>query len=455
MTFLSHVPVTAALERNCVRDAMHTPIQSCAHDTPWAEVAAAMAKRHIHAVVVDRADDADDGWGVVSALDLVEAAASGAALTAGEAEATEAVTVHADEPLRRGAQLMAEHEVTHLVVVDDRGDRPVGVLSTFDVARVYAEHQPSRLPHSLRGPVVVGVDGSPHGEDAVALGRCLGDALCERLVLVHVVEPTPLGRGAVELGASAHERGRSILREAGADLVKPETDRKLIEGVTASRGLHDLAGDSDAGLIVLGSSVHGPLGRILIGSVAEDLLTWSPCTVAVAPAGYATSAERHALRLIGVGYDDTPESRLALDFAITIAQTTGAALRLWRVVAPTGAEGAHPDRSADFTNYIHGIARRELGHGGARVPEELRVTTKVMEGSAADQIAQDAIREHVDLVVVGSRGRPGRERPDRQHGAQADAHCALPRRRSAASPVREWRSGRCGELRTPPAVPAG
>jgi nucleotide-binding universal stress UspA family protein len=359
MTFLSHVPVTPALERNCVRDAMHTPIHSCAPDTPLPEVAAAMAERHIHAVVVDPADDVAAGWGVVSALDLVHAAASGSVLTAGEAAVTEAVTVHADDSLRRGAQLMAEHEVTHLVVVDGRGDRPIGVLSTFDVARIYAEDQVRRQPHSLRGPVLVGVDGSPHDEDAVALARCLGDALSQSLELVQVVEP---------------------------------------------RGLQDLARDCEAGLIVLGSSVRGPAGRVLIGSVAEDLLTRAPCTVAVAPAGYAASAERHVPRLIGVGYDDTPEARLALDFALTIARATGAALRLWCVVAPTGAEGAHPDRCAEFTQYVHGIARRELGHGLARVPAELRVTTKVMEGRAAEQVAREAIREDVDLVVVGSRG---------------------------------------------------
>jgi CBS domain-containing protein len=33
---------------------------------------------------------------------------------------------------------MAEHETSHLVVVDPSTDRPVGVLSTLDVARVVA-----------------------------------------------------------------------------------------------------------------------------------------------------------------------------------------------------------------------------------------------------------------------------------------------------------------------------
>jgi CBS domain-containing protein len=35
---------------------------------------------------------------------------------------------------------MTEHAVAHLLVVDDTSGKPVGVLSTLDMARVLAEH---------------------------------------------------------------------------------------------------------------------------------------------------------------------------------------------------------------------------------------------------------------------------------------------------------------------------
>ena len=47
--------------------------------------------------------------------------------------ATEIVTVEPSEHLDRVVQLMNEHEVTHLVVVDK--DFPVGVISSLDIAR--------------------------------------------------------------------------------------------------------------------------------------------------------------------------------------------------------------------------------------------------------------------------------------------------------------------------------
>ena len=54
-------------------------------------------------------------------------------VTAGPIAATEIVTVEPAESLDRAVQLMNEHEVTHLVVVEK--DFPVGVISSLDIAR--------------------------------------------------------------------------------------------------------------------------------------------------------------------------------------------------------------------------------------------------------------------------------------------------------------------------------
>jgi CBS domain-containing protein len=74
--------------------------------------------------------------GVVSDLDLVAAAfvrdLDGQA--AGASAAPPVVTVAAEETVERAAQLMTEHATAHLVVVDSRRGRPMGVLSTLDVA---------------------------------------------------------------------------------------------------------------------------------------------------------------------------------------------------------------------------------------------------------------------------------------------------------------------------------
>ena len=134
-----------ALEQLTVEVAMHPGVVTCPLETPLPTVARMMATYRIHAVIVfsEESDDEDGAalWGVVSDLDLVKAASAGELddRSAGGTAVTPVVTVERDDTLDRAAQLMSEHEVTHLVVVDPKQTRPIGVLSTLDVARAVAE----------------------------------------------------------------------------------------------------------------------------------------------------------------------------------------------------------------------------------------------------------------------------------------------------------------------------
>lgn len=129
---------TPSLENARVRDAMHPGVVSCTPDTPLRTVAQIMAQRHIHSVVVtDLPEGAAAGWGVVSDVDVLRAASGDLDLqTAGDVAGTELPTVSLQEELGRAAQLMAEHEVTHLIVVDR--ESAVGVISSLDVAGILA-----------------------------------------------------------------------------------------------------------------------------------------------------------------------------------------------------------------------------------------------------------------------------------------------------------------------------
>jgi CBS domain-containing protein len=124
-----------ALEHALVEDVMHSGIVSCPPQTDLLTVARTMASRHIHAVVVSGIEPTAHGeqlsWGLLTSLDLVAAAGSGA--DAGEVCSTEVVTLEAGEPLERAAQLMLEHQLTHLLVLSTEA-LPIGIISTLDVA---------------------------------------------------------------------------------------------------------------------------------------------------------------------------------------------------------------------------------------------------------------------------------------------------------------------------------
>ena len=124
-----------ALEHALVEDVMHPGIVSCPPETDLMTVARTMASRHIHAVVVSGIEPTAQGehltWGLLTSLDLVAAAGSGA--DAGEVCSTEVVTIDTGEPLQRAVQLMLEHQLTHLLVLSPEA-RPIGIVSTLDVA---------------------------------------------------------------------------------------------------------------------------------------------------------------------------------------------------------------------------------------------------------------------------------------------------------------------------------
>ena len=151
--FTSNAPVTLASAT--VADAMTVGVINCTPETPLSEVARIMARYKVHSVFVydygDEDDETAELWGLVSDLDLVAAAWAGVdERTAGDSAVAPLVTVRSDDRLEHAAQLMAEHGVSHLAVMDETSGRPVGVLSSLDIARVIAD-----VPRDGRGLHVV------------------------------------------------------------------------------------------------------------------------------------------------------------------------------------------------------------------------------------------------------------------------------------------------------------
>ena len=120
-----------------VSDVMHRGVVTCSAAADLGEVAEVMAQHGIHCVVaIDEGppgEDDDRLWGVVSDLDLVRGLRSAMELDAGNLADLHIVTVAPDDTLADAADVMLQRGVSHLVVV--AGGRPVGVLSTLDIAR--------------------------------------------------------------------------------------------------------------------------------------------------------------------------------------------------------------------------------------------------------------------------------------------------------------------------------
>lgn len=126
-----------------VGDVMSHGVISCTPETPLRVVARMMATYGVHAIFVFEHTDEDDEalrlWAVVSDLDLVAATRLDLdTVTAGATAVTPLVSLPADASLTGAGSLMAQHGIAHLAVTDPVSRRPIGVISTLDIARALA-----------------------------------------------------------------------------------------------------------------------------------------------------------------------------------------------------------------------------------------------------------------------------------------------------------------------------
>lgn len=239
--------------------------------------------------------------------------------------------------------------------------------------------------------VLVGVDGRQGGRDAIALAQQLA-APDARLTLAHIWGPF-LGRAAAELSPLEQKKGREVLeREQALAAVKAQL---VLRGeVPVGMGLHALAEETGADLLVVGSTRHALLGRVLVGDDCRAALDGAPCATAVATRGYAHVA--HALQRLGVGYDDSPESDHALAVARELAALNDATIRACWVVSLQDVREERPI-PADWPAAIDKLIDRHAD----RLAQLEGVHGTVTYGGPREELVQ--FGKALDLLIVGSR----------------------------------------------------
>src|SRR5829696_8011363 len=183
--------------------------------------------------------------------------------------------------------------------------------------------------------ILIGVDGSERSEDAVAFGRALALAAGAPLILTSAHRSDPLRPGAQAHEIFLREDAERTLARLAVELddVDDVELRPLVVNMSPAHALQEIAEQEHAGIIVVGSSHTGRLGRVLPGSTAERLLHGAPCPVTVVPLGYRTHATpTHPV--IGCAYRPTDAGAAALGAAEELALALSASLRVMHVIEP-------------------------------------------------------------------------------------------------------------------------
>lgn len=249
--------------------------------------------------------------------------------------------------------------------------------------------------------LLVAHDGRDGGRDALELARVLADCAEQASALVvHSLYSGSLPMEYARLPEDEAGEADPVFAEAEDALADLEVETRAYGGGSPAGILTRLAEEEEFDAIVVGSPHRGAIGRVVLGSVAESLLNGAPADVAVAPAGYAD--EMHwRVREIAVGYDGSPESKLALQRAEALAEGPNAKIELVTVVVPPVARPVMVPGA--YAPQVPPEPEKVINQGVHSIDHSLAAMAVRRDGDPAAQLLE-ACAERVDLLVVGSRG---------------------------------------------------
>jgi nucleotide-binding universal stress UspA family protein len=243
--------------------------------------------------------------------------------------------------------------------------------------------------------VLVGVDGSANGRDAIALAARLCDP-AGKLTLAHVHPGEFHPLHAITPDLLDEERKASVAL-LGDERAAGGVDAELVSIVAASpgAGLHQQAEEHGADLLVVGSCGRSALGRAMIGDDTRAALNGAPSAVAIAARGFATKSA--PIAKLGVAYNGSLESETALASARQLAAQLGASIQALEVVSiPSYAfSGVMAPPLGDSIDALIAEATERVGKLDG-------VEGHAVYGLAGEELA--AFGDQLDILVVGSRG---------------------------------------------------
>jgi nucleotide-binding universal stress UspA family protein len=247
------------------------------------------------------------------------------------------------------------------------------------------------------------------GRDALGLGRMLARTGDVTLTVCVVVPrtwdyPSP-ARVDAEYAAFLNQYAEDAIAEAReflGDSVQAEYTSSSAS--SASEGLIATATEAGAALIALGSARHGPVGRITVGGIANEMLHISPVPVAISPRGYRPSSGAR-LRRVTCAFSGSTQSRSAFDAAVQLSRRHAVPLRLTTIVIRD--RQMYPsqvgyDAERLVVEQWRAQAREAQEKALATLPNDVSVETSIVDGQDWEDALDSLPWEDGEMLVVGS-----------------------------------------------------
>ncbi|HEY0809384.1 MAG TPA: universal stress protein, partial [Longimicrobiales bacterium] len=268
--------------------------------------------------------------------------------------------------------------------------------------------------------VMLPLDGSGFSELAAPLAISIAKLNAATLHVVRVHVPT-VPTAEVTLTTNYEELLREY-EQAELERVAAQVRERglaaamaLLEGPVAF-ALNAYCDDAAIDLVVMTTHGRDGLKRLVLGSVAEELVRTSGVPVLLAhpdSRDTAVSFTPERMGVILVPLDGTVEAESVLPHAVEFALMGNAELLLTKMVVPSFdvAITIGPDSLRRYLDHLRDQAEAYLAKVAARLPSDLRVRTAAATGeTAAAGILACAEREKADLIAMVTHGRRGWQR---------------------------------------------
>ena len=245
--------------------------------------------------------------------------------------------------------------------------------------------------------ILVGTDGSPAGDAAVARALALAE---QHGAAVHVVQVLPIDAAADQTEAALALLRALVRRSAGSDK-EPETQVDVITGDPPA-ALANRAAAIGADLIVVGGSSRRGWSQALFGSTAEALLRESATPLLIAHAG---SGVTHPYRraIAAIASDDS--LRLSIDLACLIGVQSMCAVRAFELPFEAHVIGGQ------VTATIRAEESRAFGERVARISGDVAAPVDVdsvaIEADVVSALGQASVAASGDLLILTTHARSG------------------------------------------------
>jgi nucleotide-binding universal stress UspA family protein len=261
--------------------------------------------------------------------------------------------------------------------------------------------------NSFPNKILLAVDGSEDADLAARAAIDLSGKTGTELHVVHAWQSVPSARFESFIRAQRKQEAEELLaaQEKLIEASGGKIARAHLRRGPAVDEILDLAGELDAGLIVMGSRGMGPVKRLVMGSVSEGVVHHSRCPVLVLRGGQdAWPASR-----IVIGDDGSVDAEKAAQLAARIGKLFGTAALLVRAyprLPETDAEGRELD-----PRMVDDELRREKRALEARATEiedalgtrpRVRIDVEDPAASLIEAAEEDA--PEGTLIAMGSRG---------------------------------------------------